>query len=121
MLIPHGRSNTCPTYVPHPLVLNSNHFKIGHLLCFTLYLCKQKFSLHRHNDGYNNFNKGNYHQILNCFAEIDIVFFNKLYGKERTKQISGVLSKIKNNMQIISKAINDEIRIKVEKALFLLV
>lgn len=47
-----------------------------------LYLCKQEFPLQRNNEGHESFNKGNYRELLNQFADVVSVFSTKLQAKE---------------------------------------
>ena len=55
-----------------------------------LYLCKQGLFLHGHDKGTNSLNRGNYRELLHCFAEITNVFVLRLHGKEDSKQFLGV-------------------------------
>ena len=81
---------------------------------------KQELPLRGHNEGADSLNRGNYRELLHCFAEIASVFASRLHNKEGSKQFSGVSSSIQNDLiQAIGKVISDEIRNEVNEAPFI--
>ncbi|XP_076057610.1 zinc finger MYM-type protein 1-like [Oratosquilla oratoria] len=104
----------------HNKAVEENRQYIKHLTNAVLYLCKQELLLRGHDEGSDNLNRGNYRELLQCFAEIDSVFASRLSTKEGTKQFSGVSSAIQNDLiQAIGNVISDEIRSEVDKAPFM--
>ena len=85
-----------------------------------LYLCKQELSLREHDEETDSLNRGNYRELLHCFAEIDSVFASRLNNKEGSKQFSGVSSSIQNDLiQAIGKVISHKIKDEVNEAPFI--
>ena len=85
-----------------------------------MYLCKQELPLRGHDEGCKSLNRGNYRELLHCFAEMDSVFASRLLTKEGSKQFSGVSSTIQNDIiQAIDKVIANEIKIQVENTSFI--
>ncbi|XP_076062468.1 uncharacterized protein LOC143037799 [Oratosquilla oratoria] len=104
----------------HNKAVEENRQYLKHLTNAVLYLCKQELPLRGHDEGSDSLNRGNYRELLQCFAEIDSVFASRLSTKEGTKQFSGVSSTIQNDLiQAIGNVISDEIRSEVDKATFM--
>ncbi|XP_076054442.1 uncharacterized protein LOC143033123 [Oratosquilla oratoria] len=104
----------------HNKAVEENRQYLKHLTNAVLYLCKQELPLRGHDEGSDSLNRGNYRELLQCFAEIDSVFAFRLSTTEGTKQFSGVSSTIQNDLiQAIGNVISDEIRSEVDKAPFI--
>ena len=80
----------------HNKEVEENRQYLKQLTNAVLYLCKQELPLRGHDEGTDSLNRGNYRELLHCFAEIDGVFASRLYNQEGSKQFSGVSSSIQN-------------------------
>ena len=73
-----------------------------------------------HDESKDSLNKGNYRELLNCFADIDSVFASRLATKEGSKHFSGVSSAIQNDLiSAINTTIGNVIESEVASASFI--
>ena len=101
-------------------VVEQNRQYLQRLINAIFYLCKQELPLRGHDEKDTSLNKGNYRELLNCFADIDSVFASRLNAREGSSKFSGLSSTIQNNIiQAIDVVIGNEIKNEVENALFI--
>ena len=104
----------------HNKEVDENRKYLNHLIDAVLYLGKQGLALRGHDESAESLNKGNYRELLGCFAKIDSVFAARLALKEGSKHFSGVSSTIQNDIiQAIATVVSDEIKYKAAKAPFI--
>ena len=104
----------------HNKEAEENRQYLKRLTSAVLYLCKQELPLSDQDEGKDSINRGNYRELLHCFAEIDSVFESRLHTKEGSKHFSGVSSSIQNDLiQAIGNVVFDEIRSEVNNAPFM--
>ena len=104
----------------HNKEVEENRQYLKRLTNAVLYLCKQELPLRGYDEGTDSLNRGNYRELLECFADIDSVFASRLHNKEGSKQFSGVSSSIQNDLiQAIGNVISHEIKNEVNKAPFI--
>ena len=104
----------------HNKAVEENRQYLKQLTNAVLYLGRQELPFRGHDEGSDSLNRGNYRELLQCFAEIDSVFASRLSTKEGSKQFSGVSSIIQNDLiQAIRNVIANEIRSEVDKAPFI--
>ena len=104
----------------HNKLVEENRLYLKQLVNAVIYLCKQELPLCGHNEGKDSLNKGNYRELLNCFADIDSVFASRLYIKEESNQFSGVSSTTQNDIiSAVDNVLANVIRTEVENAPFI--
>lgn len=101
-------------------LVEENREYLSQLIRAVLYLCKQELPLHGHAEKDDRLNRGNFRELLHCFAEIDSVFASKLTINERSKLSLGVSNTMLSDIvQAIDKVIGDEIKAEVERTSFI--
>ena len=104
----------------HNKEVYENRVYLNHLIDAILYLGKQGLPLRGHDESLESLNKGNYRELLGCFAKIDSVFAARLALKEGSKHFTGVSSTIQNDIiHAISKVITEEIKDQVGQTPFI--
>ena len=91
-----------------------------------LFLSKQELAFRCHDESRDGLNKGNYWELLECFAKFDSVFERRLHREltegERVHSgvVTGVSSEIKNYfIECIGSVIQDQIDKEIENCRFL--
>ena len=86
-----------------------------------LFLSKQELAFRCHDESRDSLNKGNYWELLECFAKLDSVFERRLHREltegERVHSgvFTGVSSEIKNDLiECIDSVIQDQIDKEIE-------
>ena len=85
------------------------------------FLSKQELAFRSHDESANSLNKGNYRELLECFAKFDSVFERRLHMEltegERVHSgvFTGVSSEIQNDLiECIDSVIQDQIDKEIE-------
>ena len=54
-----------------------------------LYLSRQELAFRGHDESNESLNRGNYRELLECFAKMDSVFGRRLYGRLAESRLIG--------------------------------
>ena len=91
-----------------------------------LYLSRQELALRGHDESNESLNRGNYRELLECFAKMDSVFGRRLHGRLAESrligggQFTGVSPDIQNDLiNCLDMIIEDEILKEIDNSTFL--
>ena len=91
-----------------------------------LYLSKQELSFRGHDESTNSLNRGNYRELLECFAKFDTVFERRLHRKVDESErgnlgvFTGVSGDTQNDLiECIDSVIQDQIEDEVKQCSFM--